>query len=234
MNVRFAILAGVAACLASCNFTNTPHGPVQHESRSVDLDQTELARVALKMSAGTLRVKGGSPKLVDADFTYNVPAWKPEVRYENTGARGDLSIEQPTSGSHFGETTYIWDLRFNDQVATDFTANLGAGEADLNLGTLALRSLEIQMGAGEMKLDLRGQPKHSYDVRIRGGVGEATVYLPKDAGIDADVQGGIGDISARGLRKQEGRYVSDNLDAAPVKIHLNIRGGIGSITLIDE
>jgi len=234
MNLRFAVLAVVAGCLASCNFTNTPRGPVTHESKSVDLDQVELARVGLKMSAGTLKVKGGSPKLLDADFTYNVPAWKPEVRYDNTGARGDLTIEQPTSSGHIGETTYIWDLRFNDQVATDLTANLGAGEADLNLGTLALRSLEIQMGAGEMKLDLRGQPKHSYDVRIRGGVGEATVYLPKEAGIDADVQGGIGDISAHGLRKQDGRYISDNLDAAPVKIHLNIRGGIGSITLIDE
>jgi hypothetical protein len=171
---------------------------------------------------------------MEADFTYNVASWKPEVRYNNTGARGDLTIEQPVSGGHFGDITYIWDLRLNEQVAIDLTANLGAGEATLNLGSLSLRSLEIEMGAGQLNLDLRGQPKRSYDVRIRGGVGEATVHLPKDAGIEADVQGGIGDISARGLRKEEGRYVNDALDTAAVKIHLNIRGGVGSINLIAE
>jgi hypothetical protein len=234
MAVKIVVLAGVAACLAGCNFTNTPAGPVQRESRSVELDQTELARVGLKMSAGTLKVKGGSSKLVEADFTYNVAAWKPEVRYNNTGARGDLTIEQPVDGGHFGDVTYIWDLRLNDQVPLDLTANLGAGEANLNLGSLSLRSLEIEMGAGELTLDLRGQPKRSYDVRIRGGVGEATVHLPTGVGIEADVQGGIGDISARGLRKEEGRYVNDALDTATVKIHLNIRGGVGSINLIAE
>jgi hypothetical protein len=233
MAVKYVVLA-VAACLGGCNFTKTPTGPVEHESRSVELDQTELARVGLKMSAGTMNVKGGSSKLMEADFTYNVAAWKPEVRYNNTGARGDLTIEQPASGGHFGETTYIWDLRFNDQVPLDFTANLGAGEGQLNLGSLSLRSVEIEMGAGELRLDLRGQPKRSYDVRIRGGVGEATVHLPTGVGIEADVQGGIGDISAQGLRKQEGRYVNDALDTAKVRIHLNIRGGVGSIKLIAE
>ena len=234
MAAKYFVLAGVAACLAGCNFTSTPTGPVERESRSVELDQTELARVGLKMSAGTLKVKGGSSKLMEADFTYNVASWKPEVRYHNTGARGDLTVEQPVSGGHFGDITYIWDLRFNDQVPLDFTANLGAGEATLNLGSMSLRSLEIEMGAGELNLDLRGQPKRSYDVRIRGGVGEATVHLPRDVGIEADVQGGIGDISARGLRKEEGRYVNDLIDTAKVKIHLNIRGGVGSINLIAE
>ena len=40
--------------------------------------------------------------------------------------------------------------------------------------------------------------------------------------------------SARGLRKEEGRYVNELLDTAKVKIHLNIRGGVGSINLIAE
>ena len=113
-------------------------------------------------------------------------------------------------------------------------AKFGAGEADLNLGSLSLRSLDVEMGVGELKLDLRGNPKRSYDVRIRGGVGEATVRLPKDVGIEADAQGGIGGINATGLRKENGRYVNDAYDSAKTKIHLNIRGGIGNINLIAE
>ena len=37
-------------------------------------------------------------KFVEADFTYNVPSWKPDFRYNNTGVRGDLVIEQPSTG----------------------------------------------------------------------------------------------------------------------------------------
>lgn len=235
MNARSFVPALFAVFLVGCEFETTPTGPVRHDSQSVELDKAEMARVSLRMGAGNLNIKGGSPKLVEADFTYNVPSWKPDFRYTNTGVRGDLTIEQPSGGRvHSGKTNYTWDLRFNDSVPLDMTIHFGAGEADLNLGSISLRSLDVEMGVGELKLDLRGNPKRSYDVRIRGGVGEATVYLPKDVGIEADAQGGIGGITASGLRKEQGRYVNDAYETAKTKIHLNIRGGIGNINLIAE
>lgn len=235
MVARSVVPAVAAVFLLSCEFSTVPTGPTRHESQSVELDKTEMARVDVRMGAGNLNIKGGSPKLVEADFTYNVPSWKPDFRYTNTGVRGDLVIEQPSGGHvHSGKTEYIWDLRFNDGVPLDMTIHFGAGEADLNLGSASLRSLDVEMGVGELKLDLRGNPKRSYDVRIRGGVGEATVYLPKDVGIEADAQGGIGGITASGLRKEEGRYVNDAYGNAKTKIHLNIRGGVGNINLIAD
>jgi hypothetical protein len=235
MIVRSIVPAVAAVFLLGCEISSVPVGPTRHESQSVDLDKSEMARVELRMGAGDLKIRGGSSKFVEADFTYNVPSWKPEFRYNNTGVRGDLVIEQPSSGRiHGGSTNYTWDLRFNDDKPVDLTAKFGAGEADLNLGSMSLRSLDIEMGVGELKLDLRGNPKRSYDVRVRGGVGEATVHLPKDVGIEADAQGGIGGISAPGLHKQDGRYVNDALATAKTKIHLNIRGGVGSINLIAE
>ena len=224
-----------AVLLVGCEYSRTPTGEAHHDLQSVELDKAEMARVSMRMGAGNLNIRGGSPKLVEADFTYNVPSWKPDFRYTNTGVRGDLVIEQPSSGgAHSGKTDYTWDVRFNDGVPLDMTIHFGAGEADLNLGSLALRSLEVEMGVGQLKLDLRGSPKRSYDVKVRGGVGEATVYLPKDAGIEADAQGGIGGISATGLRKEEGRFVNDIHNSAKTKIHLDIRGGIGNINLRAE
>jgi|ERR1051326_1321276 hypothetical protein len=235
MIARSVVPAIAALLLAGCEFSNTPTGPTRHETQSVELDKSEMARVELRMGAGDLNIKGGSSKFVEADFTYNVDSWKPEFRYTNTGVRGDLIIEQPSHGKvHTGTTNYIWDLRFNDEKPIDLTVKFGAGDAHLNLGSMSLRSLDIGIGVGELKLDLRGNPKRSYDARIRGGVGEATIYLPKDAGIEADAQGGIGGINARGLRKEGGRYVNDIYDSAKTKIHLNIRGGVGEINLIAE
>ena len=90
------------------------------------------------------------------------------------------------------------------------------------------------MGAGTIRLDLRGKPTKDYTVRIRGGVGEATVYLPRDVGISASASGGLGDISVTGLRKSGDRYVNDAEGRAPVRIRLDIQGGVGSIKLIAE
>src|SRR5262249_9706684 len=160
-----------------------PTGPEQHESRSVDLDKLEKVRVELKMPVGELDLRGGARKLLEADFTYNVIAWKPDIRYRSVGAAGDLIVEQHGPISSSGNGKNRWDLRLNDSVPLDLRVEFGAGEAGLSLGSLSLRSVDFEMGAGTLRLDLRGAPSKDYSVRLRGGVGEATVYLPKEIGI---------------------------------------------------
>ena len=224
-----------AMALGACGSMETsPAGPEQHESRSVDLDKSERVRAELKMGSGELDVRGGAQKLLDADFTYNVAGWKPDVRYSSTGDSGDLVVEQPKSSSSTGHAKNHWDLRFNDNVQLDLKTEFAAGEARLNLGGLNLRGLNIEIGAGTLRLDLRGKPAKDYSVRIRGGVGEATVYLPKNAGISASVSGGLGDVSVTGLRKSGDIYINDGAETAAAKIRLDIQGGVGSIKLIAE
>jgi hypothetical protein len=63
--------------LSACAMNRVQTGPTTHESKAVELGKSELARVELKMGVGELNVDGGSPKLLEADFLYNVPAWKP-------------------------------------------------------------------------------------------------------------------------------------------------------------
>lgn len=221
--------------LAGCVITTTPTGETRRESRSIDLDKSEMVRVDLKMGAGELKVSGGALKLMEADFTYNVPSWKPDVRYSSGGFRGNLTVEQPgKSSSTLGNATYSWDIRLSDDVPLDVGVKFGAGEARMDIGSLALRSLEVNMGVGELKLDLRGRPKRDYSVNIHGGVGSATVRLPKDVGILADAAGGIGGISVSGLRKEGGRWVSEDYQHAKVTIRLSIRGGVGEIKLVAD
>jgi hypothetical protein len=229
----FAVISA-ALTLSACGGNTTPTGPKQRESRSVDLDKSERVRAELKMAVGELDVRGGAQKLLNADFTYNVAGWKPDIRYRSAGAVGDLILEQHGPTSSIGNTINRWDLRFNDNVPLDLRVEFGAGEARLNLGSLSLRSVNVEMGAGTLRLDLRGTPSKDYSVRIRGGVGEATVYLPREVGISANASGGIGDISVTGLRKRADRYVNDAYEQAAVRIRLDIQGGVGSIRLIAE
>jgi hypothetical protein len=186
------------------------------------------------MAFGELNIRGGSNKLLDADFTYTGAALKPDVRYNAGGNAGDLTVETRAGSPRGGSLKNRWDLRMNGQVPIDLRVEFGAGEADMNLGTLTLRSAEVTMGAGTLRLDLRGKPTNDYSVRVSGGAGEATVYLPAEVGVSAKASGGLGEISVRGLHKSGENYVNDAWDRAGVRIRLDIQGGVGSIKLISE
>jgi len=234
MDIRCLPLLAAAMCLSSC-IIDTTTGPERHDTRSVERDASERVRVDLNMGAGTLIVGGGARKLLNADFTYNVPSWQPEVRYSSTGTHGDLTIRQPGQGhGQIGRTRYEWDLTLNNDVPMDLALHFGAGEARLDLGSLSLRSVEVHMGVGKLDLDLRGNPKHSYDVDVRGGIGEATVHLPAGVGVYAEGSGGIGEIKTQGLRREGGHWVNDGYEDSKVRIRVNIHGGIGSIRLIAD
>ena len=101
------------------------------------------------MDAGELRVAGGSPKLMEADFDYNVPGWKPQVDYHSTGVRSDIEISNAEGAVPHGKNN--WNVRLNDAALMDLVVKMGAGEAHLNLGSLNLRSVAFNLGAGEVE-----------------------------------------------------------------------------------
>jgi hypothetical protein len=228
-----------ALLLSSCVVTTNNEertGPTEDMKRTIELDKTTSVRVQIKMGAGTVNLRGGSSNLMDAEFKYNVPAWKPIVKYEATGDRGDLSISQP-SGEHsgLGNHEYTWDLQLNDEKPLSMNMEFGAGECNMKAGSLSLENLDINMGVGKMVLDLRGTPKKDYAVRMRGGVGEATIYVPTTVGVVANASGGLGAVDAKGLQKRGDRYVNDAYEKnAKVSVRLDISGGIGAIHLIGE
>jgi hypothetical protein len=233
MTIRFVPVV-LLLLLAGCAGRVVAPGPIEHETQAIELDKTEMARVEIRMGAGELNVRGDSPRLLDAEFAYDNPALKPIVRYTPSSFRGQLTIEQPNVHSAGPASHYEWKLRLNNHLPLDVVTQLGAGNAEMNLGSLTLRSVELHMGVGNLDMDLRGSPKRDYDVQIHGGVGNATVRLPAGVGIVADASGGIGNIEARGLEKRGGQWVSRGREDAKVTIHLDIKGGVGNITLLAE
>jgi len=233
MIAKKILLVWAVLCLSGCAINTTATGPLQYDSFHVDRDRSELVNVHLNMGAGKLQVGSGTEKLLQAYFTYNVPAWKPAVRYE----AGALTIDQGKT-DHVnwspGQIRYEWDLRFGRETPLDFEVNFGAGEAQLDLGSLNLRSVRVHMGVGSLNLDLRGRPQHDYDVQIHGGIGEAVVRLPASAGVYANATGGIGEIKARGLTRQGDHWENEAYGTAKVKVHVDVEGGIGSVTLIGD
>lgn len=217
--------------LAACNIVA---GPTIHDKQTVDLDRTESTRVDLKIGAGELKVSGGAAKKMEAEFEYT-QALKPTVEHRTSGATSEITIAQAGGGGFsLGNNKSSWNVRLNDEVPMDVAAKLGAGQADMNLGSLNLRSLNVDIGVGEVNVDLRGMPKKSYNVRINGGVGEARVYLPRGFGISAAAAGGIGEVRVEGLEKRGDRWINPGHENDPVQITVDAKGGVGEIRIVAQ
>jgi hypothetical protein len=234
MRARYLMTLGGVLLLASCNIEHRS-GPVQYESKTIEAEGAESVHVALRMGAGEMRVTDGATQLARADFSYNVPSWKPDVRYSKGGGRGTLTIEQPKQTSaHIGNTRYNWELQLSNKIPMDLEIHFGAGKARLDIGSLDLRGVDIDMGVGEVELDLRGPLKHGYNVNLKGGVGQATVRVSADAAIYAEAHGGIGSINVKGLNKMGDHWESESYAKASNKVRIEAHGGIGEIRIVAD
>jgi hypothetical protein len=111
------VIAGVL--LGSCGTQRV--GEMQRETQTVDLEDAQSVEAELRMGAGELNVTGGADALMEADFSYNVADWQPEVSYDVSGDTGELIVEQGSSEGVpvGGDARNEWDVRFNDEVPTE-------------------------------------------------------------------------------------------------------------------
>lgn len=226
--------AALILVVAGCSIPGGPPvGETRTMSKTIPLGQQKSVDVEIKMGAGELRVASGSSDLMNADFTYNVDVWKPEVRYDASGDRGTLSIEQPSGEHNYrGRTRYDWDIRLNNRVPLAMNIKLGAGKANLNLAGLNLNHLSLKMGAGKADIDLDGAWQHDLSASIQGGVGKLTLHLPSDVGVRARVQGGLGAIHANAFSKKGDTYTNSAYGNSKVSLNIDIQGGMGEVNLM--
>jgi len=247
----------VSALFASgCNLVRVDVGPLQTDSETVEAGTAESVRVEINLGAGELDVSGGASELLDAEFTYNVERWTPEVDYSVSGSRGQLVVKQPTINREFplafDDVRYEWDLRFSNDMPLDLVVNMGAGEGRLDLGSLNLKTvdfdggaggvqidltsstvekLDVSIGAGNLDLDLSGDWAQDMRADINGGVGSASLRLPADAGVRVEVHGGLGEVNAHGFNRDGDVYTNAAYGDSAVTLDIQIDGGVGSIDL---
>lgn len=225
---KLLVVVLVAAGFIGCEMA----GELVEESEVVELGEIESADVNLDMGVGEMRLQGGAKELMEAEFSYNIDHWKPELKYRVVGSRGVLTVKQGKSRRMTtGRKRNIWDVSLNDNIPLDLSVDCGVGEGDLDLTGLTLKSLEIDMGIGELTVDLTGELKKSLDIVVDCGIGSTTLYLPENIGIRARVDHGIGSVQAKGFRKRRGVYTNDAYGQTEVSIDIEVDSGIGSLEL---
>ena len=234
MVYRIALVLFSVLLLAGCGSRNRARvGELRTESQSVELGDANPVHADIELGAGDLQVTGGTQKLLEADFTYNVDKLKPEVSYKD----GTLTVRQPeTEGMPAlqGITGFRneWDLRLNNETPMDLKVNVGAGTSNLQLGDLALTGLDINLGAGQNTIDLSGNWTQDLDVSINSGAGTVKVVLPKDVGVRVEAGAGVGTIQAPDLTKDGDVYTNAAYGKTDATLRVNIGAGVGTINLV--
>lgn len=230
-------------------------GDLETKTETVARGDAESARVEIRMMSGDLSVDGGADDLLNADFAYNIPSWEPEVTYQVEAGAGRLTIRQPSTDEvPVGDSLrYEWDLELNDAVPMDVRLDMGAGQGNLDLGSLditrldltvgagdltvdlsgneSLERLEADVGAGQLSIDLRGDWTQDVRVTIQGGFGRTHLRLPGDIGVRVNVSQGIGDVVADGLQRDGNTYVNAVYGTSDVTLDIVIQAGVGTIEL---
>src|SRR3712207_3881346 len=229
----FIAAVGAAYFLGACGPQRVEVGELQTESRSVDPENADFVLANLRIGLGELNLTGGADSLMEAGFAYNVAAWRPGESYEMVGDTGELSVQQRGLGGDLPgpDDSNEWDVRLNDAMPMDLRVQMGGGVSDLDLDSLTLTGLNLDVGAGATTVGLTGEWERDLSAVVRGGAGELTMLLPSQIGVRVNAETGLGRINADGLRKQGNAYVNDAYGDSEVSLEVRVSGGVGQINL---
>ncbi len=234
---RFVVLfvAAIAAAmfLGACGPQRLEIGELRTETRSVDAEDAESVRANLRIALGELNVSGGADELMEADFAYNVSAWEPRVNYELGGDTGELNVEQQGLGEGIPnrDVRNEWDLRLNDDIPMDLAVQMGGGVSNLDLDSLILTGLNLDMGAGATTVDLTGDWEGDLSAVVRGAAGEVTLLLPSQTGVRVNAGTRLGRVNTDGLQKEGEAYVNGAYGDSDATLEVDVSGGVGQINL---
>lgn len=194
----FSSLAIVAILLLTGGCVEV--GELQTESRSVDLGEADSVDVKLDMSSGEMNIAGGADKLLDAEFTYNVAAWKPEIEYNVIRGKGKLIVRKPPSVSTVGPNARNeWDLRLKEDVPMDLIIDMSSGNCNFNMDSSLLKTLDIGASSGDIDANLFGNQSLLKEVEI--DVSSGAVSL--------DLSGDYPSLSAMAIKSSSGNVDAD-------------------------
>lgn len=195
-------------------------GTMQEYREEVPRAGVSEARVEVSLALGKLTLSAGEPdKLFSGLFRTNVPAWAPEVTWQD----GVLTVKQPdVRGIPKAGAENEWDLRFAPGLPLEMKIATGAARGHLDMSGLALTGLSLEAGAadtvvrwdeknpvpmdrlllraGAANMEVRGIGYASpREVQVEGGVGNITLDFggPWSGSSQAKITAGLGSLILR-------------------------------------
>jgi hypothetical protein len=200
------------------------------------LGSVERADLKIGFAAGTLEVGRlqDADSLIQGDLklaTNRRPLWDAS----RSGESAKLVLQYTTgSFQSWGGRGDHWDLALSPQVALALEADIGAGDATIDLTGLDVTSLQVKTGAGRSTIILPAEGR--FDAQITGGVGQLVVEIPREMAAQIRINRGLGgsDISRRFGQQDGNLYQSEDWETNDNRVTIQIEVGIGQVSIRDR
>ena len=159
-------------------------------------------RASLEYAAGALRVAPGRPaELYRMDLAFDGDRFAPISDYDAAQSAVSLGLRRGGTG---GVRVVSWDqlqqsanIAFSPSTELDLAVNLGAVDADLELGGLRLASLDLQTGASRSVVRFsRPNATRCRSAELTSGAAELSVVGLGNSRCDRIVvEGGVGSVT---------------------------------------
>lgn len=143
------------ACGLSINLPiqDVKTGSLQTDEINVPAPQAEVIDLTLAFGGGEMTLQPGDDTyLLSGTAIYNVPDFKPELSTEGNSVRLESGNLEVNGIPKFDDDIRNeWNFRLGTQPL-DLHINAGAYQADIDLGGLSIRSLQVTDGASDVNL----------------------------------------------------------------------------------
>jgi hypothetical protein len=197
------------------------------------LQGATAAEVLIDPGVGVLRlealpeaadlIQGTIHLTADEEIAEEATASGQRIRYELDSLKESWTV--PLGGWNAQRT---WDLGLTPGAVLDLEADVGAGEAVLDLSDLELSGLHVDVGVGRIEITLPAEGQ--FEALVEAGVGQLVILVPE--GMELHVEGDLGlvvrDVPA-GYREGEDTITSPGYAGAENRVEITVDQGIGML-----
>lgn len=211
--VLAAALLGAAAPAQGQTWRNVTSARQSQGERSLN--------VAVEYGGGDLRVRpAASGLLYRMQMRYDERQMRPVTSYDRSTGRLQLGVESVRRNQR-AQRGGNANVELAPGIPTDLSLEFGAGEADLELGGLSLRSVDLSTGASETEVRF-GAPNRVQAGTVRVASGASRLRMRGLGNARAErfvLDGGVGEA----MLEFDGAWARN--------ASLNVEMGLGSLTL---
>lgn len=175
---RVAAVAALAATLAACHSHSADAQRMRSTTSARQLQDERRVSVQVEYGAGRLRVAPARGDLLyRMELRYDDEQFRPVTEYDRAGGRLKLGVEsREHRGRHRGGNDQHATIELTPRVPLGLSLAFGAGEAEVELGGLALEEVELQTGASHTVVSFT-EPNRvaARQVKIEAGAAEVRV-----------------------------------------------------------
>jgi len=200
------------------------------ETFTLPLGAAKSVRYKFSHGAGRISISGGAATGVALIGSSAVGM---NHQSHLNGDRLEIKVDAgPSFFPFFGPSEGVWRFQLTQEVPVNLTVEAGASQLDIDLKDVLASHLELKTGASNSNVTMPTRGASILDVEA--GAASINIRVPENIPARIRAEHGVSSINVdtnRFPRSDSGFYQSPNFDTSADRVEINIKAGVGSISV---